>query len=220
MLVGREPSAVEFSGYNPADMYESFKAPAQAPAQMPPMELANISLDEPLDLDIEPLYILDLSGKMPSLPKLELPSLAVPTGRAELPDSGGSVSVEYDVPKTENGDPAEQRAPCQACDSRRYVDRSDDAGVSYQVPTKLSSSVAAIKVAAHEREHVFNERADAQREGAEVIHQSVSFRYGCCPECGKMYVAGGETRTVTSKEAEDAYSKFKDSKNESANSPH
>ncbi len=89
------------------------------------------------------------------------------------------------------------KVECQTCANRRYQDRSDDASVSFQSPTKINQSVAAATVMAHEREHVTNEKAYAEQEGREILSQSVSLKFSSCPECGKMYVAGGETRTVS-----------------------
>ena len=89
----------------------------------------------------------------------------------------------------------EPKGRCSTCESRRYVDKSDDSSVSYQTPTKLNPGTAALAVGAHEREHVFNERAKADREGREIVNQTVSIKYGICPECHKMYPTGGVTRT-------------------------
>jgi len=87
--------------------------------------------------------------------------------------------------------------PCKTCQSRRYQDRSNDPGVSMKAPTYLSPAAAGVAVAAHENEHVQRERAQAEREGKEVIYQYVQFYYATCPECGRTYVAGGRTVTVT-----------------------
>jgi len=86
--------------------------------------------------------------------------------------------------------------PCKACDSRRYFDVSNDPGVSFKTPTKISPEAAASAVRAHENEHIVNEKANAQRSGGEVISQSVSIRTSVCPECKKVYVSGGEARTT------------------------
>ena len=91
----------------------------------------------------------------------------------------------------------EPKGPCKTCESRRYVDRSDDASVSYQTPTKLSPSTAAMAVSSHEREHVVNDRAEAEREGREIISQSISIKYGVCPECNVMIPTGGQARTLS-----------------------
>ncbi len=64
-------------------------------------------------------------------------------------------------------------------------------------PTKLSPGAAGTAVAAHENQHVVREQAKAAQEDKEVVSQSVRIFTAVCPECGKVYVSGGETRTVT-----------------------
>ena len=91
----------------------------------------------------------------------------------------------------------EPKGFCQTCANRRYVDQSSDPSVSFQTPTKISAGRSAVAVAAHENEHVYNERASAERNNRRVIHQSVSLTYACCPECGASYVSGGTTRTTS-----------------------
>ena len=86
---------------------------------------------------------------------------------------------------------------CQTCKNRKYVDDSSDPSVSYQSPTHISPGQSAGAVMAHEREHVTNEQARADREDRKVISQTVSVTTSVCPECGKVYVSGGVTRTVT-----------------------
>jgi hypothetical protein len=86
---------------------------------------------------------------------------------------------------------------CETCDSRRYVDQSDDPSVSFQTPTHISPGQSAAMVLAHEREHVSSEQARADREGREVISQTISLQVSNCPECNRMYVSGGSTRTLT-----------------------
>ena len=46
-------------------------------------------------------------------------------------------------------------------------------------------------------EHVTREQAKARREDRKVVSQSVTYHTAICPECGKTYVSGGTTRTVT-----------------------
>ena len=108
-----------------------------------------------------------------------------------------------DVSKT---GPIEPKGECSTCNSRKYVDKSSDSSVSYQTPTKLNPQTAALAVGAHEREHVFNEKAKAQREDREIVKQTVSIKYDTCPECNIMYPSGGTTRTqsVKSSGIEDA----------------
>ena len=90
-----------------------------------------------------------------------------------------------------------EEGECQTCESRKYQDGSDDPGVSFKIPTKLDPQQAAAAVRSHEMEHVVREQAKAQREDRRVVQQSVTLHNEICPECGKVYVAGGETRTVT-----------------------
>jgi hypothetical protein len=86
---------------------------------------------------------------------------------------------------------------CQTCKNRRYQDGSNDPGVSFKSPTKISPGAAGSAVRAHEQEHVSRNASKAEREDREVISSSVQIFTAICPECGKPYVAGGETRTVT-----------------------
>ena len=86
---------------------------------------------------------------------------------------------------------------CETCKNRKYVDGSNDPNVSFKTPTHLSPGSAAYAVAAHEFEHVFHEQSNAQQDGRQVLYQSVQIRTAICPECGRVYVAGGKTTTVT-----------------------
>jgi len=90
---------------------------------------------------------------------------------------------------------------CQTCKNRRYVDKSDDPSVSFQTPTHIGPGESASMVMAHEQEHVSNEQAKADRDGRKVVSQTVSISTAICPECGRVYVSGGETRTVTKGES-------------------
>ena len=98
---------------------------------------------------------------------------------------------------TQGADSLEAYTGCETCQSRRYVDKSDDSSVSYQTPTNLNPQTAAVKIASHEREHVTNEQARAQRENREIVNQTVSIQYSNCPECNTMYPSGGTTRTTS-----------------------
>ena len=86
---------------------------------------------------------------------------------------------------------------CPTCRERTYQDQSDDASVSFQTPTRISPGQSTAAVAAHEREHVMRNAAEAQAEGREVTHSSVSIFYDTCPDCGRQYASGGLTRTTT-----------------------
>lgn len=86
---------------------------------------------------------------------------------------------------------------CKTCENRKYQDGSDDPGVSFKTAAKISPDASASVVRAHEQEHVTREQAKAQREDREVVSQSVMLHTAVCSECGKPYVSGGTTRTVT-----------------------
>lgn len=114
-------------------------------------------------------------------------------GAAEMPAAAGEEETESAAEVMEDG-------KCETCENRHYQDGSDDPGVSFKSPTKLSPDEAASAVQRHEQEHVVRERAKAEREGRKVISQSVSIHTDVCPECGRVYVSGGVTRTVTAPE--------------------
>ncbi len=99
---------------------------------------------------------------------------------------------------------AAEECNCQTCEERKYQDGSDDMGVSYQTPTRISPESAASAVRGHEREHVFREQARAQRENRRVVSQSVALHTSICPECGKVYISGGTTTTTTAAAKESA----------------
>ncbi|MDL2217028.1 hypothetical protein LJC27_00030 [Christensenellaceae bacterium OttesenSCG-928-M15] len=101
-----------------------------------------------------------------------------------------------------------QEEECYTCATRRYVDGSNDSNVSFQTPTKIAPNMAKAKVMAHEKEHVVSERMRAQQSGRKVVAQSVTVSHAHCEECGKLYISGGQTRTVTKKQAETAYEQF------------
>lgn len=93
---------------------------------------------------------------------------------------------------------------CETCANRQYQDGSDDPSVSFQSPTHISPEAAAGAVRKHEYEHVNNEQARAEKEDREVVSQSVRLKTDICPECGKVYVAGGTTTTTTKADNEKA----------------
>ncbi|MCC6442746.1 MAG: hypothetical protein IT210_04715 [Armatimonadetes bacterium] len=105
--------------------------------------------------------------------------------------------------KAENGGVSRDRLKaaalreCSTCQNRQYQDGSSDPGVSFKSPTHLSPETAAAAVRAHEREHVENEQASARAEGRKIVSQSVQIHTDVCPECGRIYVSGGKTTTVT-----------------------
>lgn len=90
-----------------------------------------------------------------------------------------------------------EEGECQTCAERKYQDGSDDMGVSFRTPAHIAPETAAATVRGHEMEHVARNQAKAAREGKEVVSQSVTLHTAICPECGKVYVSGGTTRTTT-----------------------
>ena len=90
-----------------------------------------------------------------------------------------------------------EEGECQTCKERKYQDGSNDPGVSFKTPTNIAPEQVASAVRGHENEHVVREQAKAQREDRKVVSQSVTIHNDICPECGKVYVSGGTTRTVT-----------------------
>lgn len=97
----------------------------------------------------------------------------------------------------EGAQKAAEEGECQTCERRKYQDGSNDAGVSYKTPTHISPEQAGQAVRGHEMEHVVREQAKAAREDRKVVSQSVTMHTAICPECGKVYVSGGTTRTTT-----------------------
>ena len=95
-----------------------------------------------------------------------------------------------------------EEGECQTCKERKYQDGSDDPGVSFKTPTNVDPDMAASAVRGHEMEHVYREQAKAQREDREVVSQNVTYHSAICPECGRAYVSGGTTRTVTAAKSE------------------
>lgn len=106
--------------------------------------------------------------------------------------NGGELKVG-----AEGAQAAVEEGKCQTCEKRKYQDESDDMGVSFQTPTNIAPEQVASAVRGHENEHVVREQAKAQREDRKVVSQSVTLHTDICPECGKVYISGGTTRTVT-----------------------
>lgn len=107
-------------------------------------------------------------------------------GAQQSPEAGAVAAQE-----------AVEEGKCETCEKRKYQDGSDDSSVSYQVPTRIDPDMAASAVRGHEMEHVAHEQAKAQQEDRKVVSQTVTLHTDICPECGKTYISGGTTRTVT-----------------------
>jgi len=108
------------------------------------------------------------------------------------PQAGDSLSIG-----AEGAQRAAEEGRCQTCEERKYQDGSDDSSVSYQTPTHIDPDAAPAAVRGHEMEHVSHEQAKAQQEGRKVVSQTVTMHTDICPECGRVYVSGGTTQTVT-----------------------
>ncbi|MBD5080906.1 MAG: hypothetical protein HDT44_03995 [Ruminococcaceae bacterium] len=93
---------------------------------------------------------------------------------------------------------------CETCENRKYQDGSNDPGVSFKTASKVSGNAEAA-VRGHEYEHVNRNQAKAAREGKEIVYQTVTLSRAICPECGKSYVSGGETVTVTQDKPESRF---------------
>ncbi|MCL1862813.1 MAG: hypothetical protein FWF78_04525 [Defluviitaleaceae bacterium] len=83
---------------------------------------------------------------------------------------------------------------CNTCATRSYVCSSG--GVSSPSPGN-----AAAYVVAHEREHLAEHRADAEADGNRVLSQNIAIFSATCPECGIIYVSGGEATSMIASEA-------------------
>lgn len=121
-----------------------------------------------------------------------------PFNGMEVPgDEEATAEEEFNLPG--DGKPAEgveEDPECETCKNRTYVDGSNENDVSFKSPGHIAPESAASRVMAHEYEHVRNAYQEDKEEGRELVSVSVSLKTAICPECGKTYVAGGETRTT------------------------
>jgi len=83
---------------------------------------------------------------------------------------------------------------CNTCATRAYV--CSEGGVSRPSPGN-----AAAYVVAHEQAHLADDRAEAQAEGNRVVTQNIAIFSATCPECGVIYVSGGEASSLIASEA-------------------
>ena len=122
-----------------------------------------------------------------------------PFNGMEIPgaEEASPVEEEFSLPGEDKpADGVEDDNKCETCENRTYVDGSNENDVSFKTPGHIAPEAAASKVMAHESEHVRNAYQEDKEEGKELISASVSLKTAVCPECGKTYVAGGETRTL------------------------
>ena len=114
------------------------------------------------------------------------------------------------------------KGECQTCKNRKYQDGSDEM-VSFKSASHIAPEAAAARVRGHEGEHVANAYKKAFQEGGKVVSVGVSLHTAVCPECGRTYVSGGTTNTVTSTPRENQDSDNPYTKNKmaisNANSP-
>ena len=136
----------------------------------------------------------------PKAEEAKLPGLPGQEGDAEDEKALDGKSAQG----AESAQEALEEGECETCESRKYQDGSDDMGVSFQTPTNIKPEQAASAVRGHEMEHVYREQAKAGREGRKVVSQNVTMHTEICPECGKAYVSGGTTRTVTKADTDNA----------------
>lgn len=108
----------------------------------------------------------------------------------------GTHSEEDDGVK--NAQEVMEEGECQTCAERKYQDGSNDPGVSFKSAAHIDPDQSAATVRGHEMEHVVRNQAKAEREGREIVSQTVTISNAICPECGKVYTSGGTTRTVYS----------------------
>lgn len=94
--------------------------------------------------------------------------------------------------------PISEVGVCKTCANRTYQDGSNDIGVSFKTPTHISPSNAPSAVASHEQEHVANNERNAQKSGGEVLFQNVTLNTSICPECKRVYISGGVTKSAIS----------------------
>lgn len=130
--------------------------------------------------------------RLPGAPKEEEPFSLLKTAEDDEQDD------EEDEKSALNGaQEAAEEGKCETCERRKYQDGSNDAGVSFKTPTRIDPSQVASAVRGHEMEHVYREQAKAKREGRKVVNQTVTLHNAICPECGRVYISGGTTRTST-----------------------
>ena len=192
--ISRQAKIPEISGPNGIPGTERNSVPERLPAA-PQYSLYN----PPIVVDISPegwdAYRRNKSA-IPQNPAI-LQNPANQTNAA--PKSNGPRTIPVLRPNNGTSNITDVFEPheCQTCKNRKYQDGSSDPSVSYQAPTHISPNQAGAAVAAHEGEHVAHEQAKAQQEDRQIVSQTVSLSTSICPECGRVYISGGVTRTIT-----------------------
>ena len=88
-----------------------------------------------------------------------------------------------------------QKAECQTCKERKYMDQSIVSDVSFPPPHLSAPGLAAQMFWTPAGVHVQTGCAHGKKQKTRLVSVSVSLKTGVCPECGKTYIAGGTTRT-------------------------
>jgi len=158
------------------------------------------------NLDFSPPHLPIPTNMNDSIPAVGLPTVGIVQPQVIAPaDIADEIELIPHMPGSGLLDSLNPDGACQTCADRRYVDKSDDASVSFQTPTSISPAMSAAVVASHEQEHVRNEQARAHREGRQIISQTVSLTMDSCPECNRSYVSGGTTRTTSVGKSEESH---------------
>lgn len=135
--------------------------------------------------------------EQPDLPGAKGAELGLRAGEEQPDGALPGLEGEDGAQGAEAAQKALEDGKCETCEKRKYQDGSDDMSVSFQTPTNIKPEQVASAVRGHEMEHVVHEQAKARRDDRKVVSQSVTLHTDICPECGKVYISGGETRTVT-----------------------
>ncbi len=116
------------------------------------------------------------------------------TGPVASAQSGDAITKNPGASDVKSAGRASSPADCQTCQERKYQDGSDEM-VSFKSAAHISPNAAASAVRGHEQEHVANAYKKAEQGDGKVLQASVRLKTAVCPECGRSYVAGGETTT-------------------------
>ncbi len=111
-------------------------------------------------------------------------------------ESDGTAQAAVDGAKDAERSGRVKQSECQTCKNRKYVDGSNENDVSFKTPGHIDPGNSAAAVMGHEREHVANAVAEGNKENKELLSVSVTLKTSVCPECGRVYVSGGETSTT------------------------
>jgi len=104
---------------------------------------------------------------------------------------------------------------CETCKNRKYQDGSDE-NVSFKSASHIDPRAAASAVRAHEGEHVSNAYTKASQNDGKVLSAGVSIHTDVCPECGRVFVSGGETNTLIAYDKEQEKNPYAENKEEIA----